>query len=51
MASGKGVRVSWCPIGQEYCYPSCYFRRGDRCGFKSSRGRQIKELKKRTAKN
>ena len=46
MAEGKGVRVAKCPIGQEYCYPSCYWRKGNRCCFKSKRGRQIPELKK-----
>jgi len=46
MAYGKGVRVAKCPIRQEYCYPSCYWRKGNRCRFKSKRGRQIPELKK-----
>ena len=46
MAYGKGVRVAKCPIGEEYCYPSCYFRKGNRCCFRSKRGRQIPELKK-----
>ncbi len=38
---GKGVRVTNCPIGQEYCYPSCYWRKGDKCHIKSRRGRRI----------
>lgn len=46
MAYGKGARVAKCPIGQEYCYPSCYFRQGDRCYFRSKRGTRIPELKK-----
>ncbi len=46
MAYSKGVRVAKCPIGQEYCYLSCYWRKGNRCCFKSKRGRQIPELKK-----
>jgi len=37
----KAVR---CPIGQEYCYLSCYWRQGNRCYFKSKRGKQISEL-------
>ena len=45
MAYGKGVRVARCPIEQEHCYPSCYFRKGNRCCFKSKRGRRIPELK------
>lgn len=47
MAKGKTVRVAKCPIGQEYCEPSCYWRKGDRCCFRSKRGRQIPELKKK----
>ncbi|MFH1926397.1 MAG: hypothetical protein ABIK32_07915 [Chloroflexota bacterium] len=46
MARSKGIHVTWCPIGQEYCYLSCYFRMGDRCYFRSTRGRRIKKLKK-----
>ena len=30
MAEDKGVRVSKCPIRLEYCYPSCYWRKGNR---------------------
>jgi hypothetical protein len=45
MTHGKSVRVAKCPINQEYCNPSCYFRKGNRCYFKSKRGRQIPELK------
>ena len=41
----KGVKIVRCPIEQEYCYPSCYWRKGDRCYFKSKRGRQLSELK------
>jgi len=51
MAKNKGVRVAKCPIGQEYCYPSCFFRRGNRCCFGSKRGRQIPELKKEKGNN
>jgi len=51
MAYRKGVRVAKCPIGQEYCYPSCYFRKGNRCCFRSKRGRQIPELKKKKEVN
>ena len=47
MAYRQGVRVAKWPIGQEYCYLSCYFRKGDRCCFRSKRGRQIAELKKK----
>jgi hypothetical protein len=47
MAEGKGVRVAKCPIGQEYCYPSCYWRKGNRCFYRSKQGRQILELKKK----
>jgi len=47
MTQDKGVRVKNCPIGQEYCYPSCYWRKGDRCCFRSKRGRLIPELKKK----
>jgi hypothetical protein len=46
MAQDKDVRVAKCPIKQEYCYLSCYWRKGNRCYFKSERGRQIPELKK-----
>jgi len=46
VANDKGVRVAKCPIGQEYCYPSCYWRKGNRCYLKSKQGRQIPELKK-----
>ena len=46
MSNNKGVRVAKCPIGQEYCYPSCYFRKSDRCCFRSKRGRRILEIKK-----
>ena len=45
MVKNKGMRVARCPIGQEYCYPSCYYRRGNRCCFRSKRGRQISALK------
>ena len=47
MNNGKGVKVANCPIKQEYCYPSCYFRKGSRCCFKSKRGRQIPGLKRK----
>ncbi len=45
MTYAKGVRVAKCPIEQEYCYLSCYWRKGNRCCFRSKRGRQIPELK------
>ena len=45
MDNGKGMRVAECPIGQEYCYPSCFFRKENRCCFGSRRGRKISELK------
>jgi hypothetical protein len=45
MAEDKGVKVSKCPIGQDYCYPTCYWRKGDRCCFRSKQGRKIPELK------
>jgi hypothetical protein len=45
----NNVRVAKCPIGQQYCTISCYFRNGDRCYFKSERGKQIAELKKKMA--
>jgi nitroimidazol reductase NimA-like FMN-containing flavoprotein (pyridoxamine 5'-phosphate oxidase superfamily) len=45
MAKNKGVRVAKCPIGQDYCYPSCYFRKGNRCYFRSKRGRHISKLR------
>jgi hypothetical protein len=47
MAKNKGVRVAKCPIGQEDCYPSCYWRKGNRCCFRGKRGRQIPELKRK----
>ena len=46
MAKNKTVRVDKCPIGHEYCYPSCYWRKDNRCYFKSKRSRKIPELKK-----
>jgi hypothetical protein len=46
MAKSRGVRVADCPIGQKYCYPSCYWLKGDRGCFRSQRGRQIPGLKK-----
>ena len=44
---GKGVRVAGCPIEQEWCYPSCHWRKGKRCYFSSKWGRWIPELKRR----
>ena len=46
MANSKGVRVAKCPIKQEYCDLSCYWRKGNRCCYRSKRGRQIPELKR-----
>lgn len=43
---GKGVRVANCPIGQEWCYPSCHWRKGKRCYFGSKYGRWVPELMK-----
>ena len=34
-AERKGVKVANCPIGLEYCYPSCYWREGNRCHYSS----------------
>lgn len=47
MAEGRGVRVAKCPIELEVCYPSCHWRKGNRCYAMSKRGRQILELKER----
>jgi len=47
VAEGKGVRVAKCPIERQYCYTSCYWRKGNRCYYRSKRGRQIPELKKK----
>ena len=30
----QGHKVEHCPIGYEYCYPSCYFRRDGKCQYK-----------------
>jgi len=46
MDGENGIRVANCPIGQEYCHYSCQYRKGDRCCFRSKRGRQIPELKR-----
>ncbi|MFC1949464.1 hypothetical protein ACFLW0_04770 [Chloroflexota bacterium] len=45
MANNKGVRIAKCPIDQEYCFPSCYFWKGNRCFFRSKHSKQIPELK------
>ncbi len=47
MSYDKGVRVANCPLGQEYCYLSCFFRKGNRCCYRSKRGRRIPELEKK----
>jgi len=39
MANDKGVRVVNCPFGDEFCYPSCYWHKGN--------GRIIKLKKER----
>ncbi|MBA7681558.1 hypothetical protein ES703_89898 [subsurface metagenome] len=41
---GKGVRVTDCPIGQEVCYPSCYWQKGGKCYGRSKRGRRIVKI-------
>lgn len=46
MVHNKAVKVANCPIKLEYCYPSCYFRKGDKCHFKSKEGKEIPELKR-----
>ncbi len=38
---GKGMKVTRCPIWQEYCHPSCYWLKDYRCYYKSKRGRHI----------
>ena len=38
------VRVAECPIWQERCHPSCYWRKGSRCYYKSNRGRMIRAV-------
>jgi len=43
----NGVRVDKCPLGLEYCFVTCYWRKGDRCYFRSKVGQPIKELKKK----
>ncbi len=50
MTNGKPIRTNQCPIKQEYCLLSCYWRKGERCYFKSKHGRQIAEQKKRKKK-
>ena len=40
-SNDKSVRVSNCPIKLEVCYGSCFWRKGDRCIFRSQRGRRI----------
>jgi len=47
VAYRKGVRVANCPIGREYCNGSCHFREGNRCCYRSKRGRRIPELEKK----
>ncbi|MBA7699620.1 hypothetical protein ES703_108319 [subsurface metagenome] len=36
-----GHRVPDCPIGLEVCYPSCYWRGGDRCYYPTKPGRIV----------
>jgi len=43
---GKGVRVSNCPFGWDVCYPSCYWRKGNRCYYASKQGGRIIKPKK-----
>lgn len=45
MSYGKGVRVAKCPLGFDYCYLSCYWRKKNRCYYESKQGRQIPELR------
>jgi hypothetical protein len=44
MEEENGVRVVKCPLKLEYCFLSCYWRKGNLCYFKSKHGRPIKEL-------
>ncbi len=37
----KSIEVSNCPIKLEVCFPSCFWRKEDRCIFYSKRGRRI----------
>ena len=46
MTNDKGVRVVNCPLGYEYCYPSCYWRKGNRCYYTNKHGGRIIKLKK-----
>jgi hypothetical protein len=43
----KAIKVSSCPIKLEVCYPSCFWRKGDRCVFRSKRGRLIVQMKRK----
>ena len=45
MNNGKGIRVTGCPIKQDYCFPSCYFHKDSRCHFISRQGKRMVELK------
>ncbi len=47
MAEENGVTVAKCPIGLEGCFVSCYWRKNNRCYFKSQRGRRIMDLKEK----
>jgi hypothetical protein len=40
----NGIRVENCPIGQRYCYISCFFRKGERCCYKNEKGIIIPEI-------
>ena len=51
MPENSVVRVENCPIKQEYCFASCYFRKGDRCCYNNEQGIKISELIKKAKKN
>jgi hypothetical protein len=46
-SSDKAIKVSSCPIKLEVCYSSCFWRKGDRCVFRSKRGRLIVRMKRK----
>jgi hypothetical protein len=41
------VMVVRCPLALEGCFISCYWRKNNRCYFKSHRGRRIMDLKEK----
>jgi len=46
-SSDKAIKVPNCPIKLEVCFPSCFWRKGDRCVFRSKRGRLIVQMKRK----